>query len=378
MTDATESGSDPGATRTGNEPDATESGSDPGAAGVTAERRDTGGPPPVLLHYDPHPVHRKMGEAIGAEFVQCRTGGLRDRVRGALDHDFGDRTVVLEGGVPLLEGAVAKLAGNVGRLVALGADATYHDVVDPLPFRDRRSRLAHRAALRFVDGTIAVSDRIAAVAERFGGPARVAHPFVHEDRFDALGDVEPDLAGSEVLCLGKYRPKNGQDLLVEALSRVEADVTVHFVGADTDDIPAGDGSADDLGSGDPAAGTDYVAHGFVDEDELLERFAASALLVFPALAGAFPVATLEGLRAGLPVVTTSVVGTAATVRPVSARLVADPDPASVAAAVDWYFSLDPDRRAALSARARRVGSQFDEETGLDSFVHQYETLLEQL
>lgn len=334
-----------------------------GGADATADRRTVAGPPPVMLHYDPHPVHRKMGEAIGAEFVQCRTGGPADRVRGALARDFGDRTVVLEGGVPLLEGAVAKLAGRAGRLVALGADATYHDVVEPLPFRDRRSRLAHRAALRFVDGTIAVSDRIAAIAERFGGPARVAHPFVHADRYEALGDVEPDLSGSAVLCLGKYRPKNGQDLLLDALDRVDADVTVHFVGADTGDLPDGDA---------------HVAHGFVDDDELLERFAASALLVFPALAGAFPVATLEGLRAGLPVVTTSVVGTAATVRPVSARLVADPDPAALAAALDWYFSLSADRRAALSRRARRVGSQFDEETGLDSFVHQYERLLEQL
>ncbi len=319
--------------------------------------------PPVMLHYDPHPVHRKMGEAIGAEFVQCRTGGVADRVRGARSRDFGDRTVVLEGGVPLLEGVVAKLAGRAGRLVALGADATYHDAVDPLPFRDRKSRLAHRAALRFVDGTIAVSDRIAAIAERYGGPARVAHPFVHAERYDALGEVEPDLAGTEVLCLGKYRPKNGQDLLVDALDRVDADATVHFVGADTKAIPEGDG---------------YVAHGFVDEAELLERFRSSALLVFPARAGAFPVATLEGLRAGLPVVTTSVVGTATTVRPVSARLVAEPDAASLAAAIDWYFSLDEDRRAALSARARRAGSQFDEETGLDSFVHQYETLVEQL
>lgn len=319
---------------------------------------------PVFLYYDPHPVHRKMADAIGAEYVQCRTGGVRDRVAGALGHDLGDRPVLLEGGVPLLEGAVARLARRTGPLVALGADSTYHDVVDPLPYRTRAERLAHRVSLWFVDGTLAVSDDIAAIARRLsGGPARVAHPFVHEERFERLGEIEPDLASTDVLCLGKLRPKNGQRLLLEALEGVDADVTVHFVGADTDELPEGDR---------------HVAHGFVEESELLELFARSALMVFPARSGAFPVATLEAMRAGLPVVLTSVCGTASVYRAVSTRLVADPDPASVAAAVDWYFSLPVERRRELGERSRRVGSQFDEATGLDSFVTQFERLMEDL
>lgn len=319
---------------------------------------------PVMLCFGPHPVHRRMGEAIGAEFVQCRTGGLRDRIKGARSRRFGDRPVILEGGVPLLEGAITKLARRASCLIALGADATYHDVVDPLPFRDRKSRLAHRVALRFVDGTLAVSERIARLAKRLsGGPAHVAHPFVLEERFERLGEIDPDLGGSEVVCVGKYRPKNGQDRLLDALEHVDADVTVHFVGEDTDS----------LGDGDRAVG-----HGFVSEGDLIERFERAALMAFPASAGAFPVATLEGLRAGVPVVVTEAVGTAGVCRLVNGRLVVDGTAVSLAGAIDWYCALGIDRRKLLGSRARRLGSQFDEATGLETFETQYHRLLEEL
>lgn len=319
---------------------------------------------PVMLYYDPHPVHRKMGEAIGAEFVQCRTGGLRDRIEGGLSHEFGDRPVILEGGVPLAEGAVSKTTGRTDCLIALGADSTYHDMVDPLPFRGHRSRWVHRLAQRYIDGTLAVSDFIATTASRLtSGPVRTAHPFIEGTRFDRLGEVDPALDGTEVLCLGKYRPKNGQDILVEAVDIAHADVTVHFAGSDTDRLPEDQS---------------IRRHGFVDEDDLLELFDRCALMVFPALSGAFPVATLESLRAGLPVAVTSVVGTVSCVRPVSSRLIVEPSPESIAAGIDWYFSLSLDRRRELADRSKRVGQQFDEETGIDNFVHQYHALLEQL
>lgn len=319
---------------------------------------------PVMLSYDPHPVHRTMGEAIGAEFVPCRTGGLIDRMEGALSRDFGDRAVILEGGVPLTEGALSKLAGRSNTLVALAADSTYHDLVDPLPFRDRGSRIAHRLAQRYIDGTIAVSDFIAGVAERLtSGPVRVAHPFIEADRFARLGTVEPELDSREILCLGKYRPKNGQNLLLDALELVESETRVHFVGADTEKLPTG---------------ASWERHGFLEEDELIDMLPRCGLMVFPARSGAFPVATLEGLRAGLPVVVSSVVGTVTCVRPVSSRLIAEPNPSSMASAIDWYWSISGRRRRELAARSRRVGSQFDEETGIDNFVHQFRRLMEQL
>lgn len=319
-------------------------------------------PQPVFLYYDPHPVHEKMASYVGAEMVQCEIGSPGDRIRAGQNHNFGNRPVILEGGVPLAEGAILKAFGSSGPIIALGADSTYHDIVDPMPSRSRTSRLTHRFAQRFIDGTLAVSERIATIADRFtDGPVRVAHPFVEADRYSQLRAVDPSLNGARILCVGKYREKNGQGILVDALSQTDADVTVDFVGPDTTKITESE---------------QIEAHGFVSEQRLIELFESAALMVFPAPVGAFPVATLEGLCAGLPVVTTPGVGTATLIRGVNARLVADPIPKDVARAIDWYFSLPNEQRAELGRQASNYGSGFDEESGLDAFAFEFTNLLD--
>lgn len=321
-------------------------------------------PQPVFLYYDPHPVHEKMAAYVDAEMVQCETGGPLARVRSGRSHDFENRPVLLEGGVPLVEGAVLDLVGTSGPVIGLGADSTYHDLVDPMPGRSRVSRLAHRAALHFLDGTLAVSERISTLAEQVsGGPVRVTHPFVESTRYSRLRDIDPALESNRILCVGKYRRKNGQDALVEALAHADADVAVDFVGPDTSEIPASDR---------------IETHGFVSDERLLELFESASLMVFPAPVGAFPVATLEGLAAGLPVVTTPQVGTATLIRGVHPRLVADPTPVDIARAVDWYFSCSNAKRSDLAMRAYQYGSGFDEETGLDAFAFEFSRLLEDL
>lgn len=321
-------------------------------------------PRPVFLYYDPHPIHEKMASYVGAEMVQCETGSIRERFRAGRRHDFDDRPVILEGGVPLAEGAVLSAFGRSGPVVALGADSTYHDIVDPMPGRSRTARFAHRQSLRFVDGTLAVSEAIASMAKRLsGGPVRVTHPFVEADRYEQLRSIDPSLDGSRILCVGKYRRKNGQDVLREALQRAESDVTADFVGPETDEIPSSDR---------------IRTHGFVDEDRLIELFESASLLAFPAPVGAFPVATLEGLCAGLPVLTTPGVGTATLIRGVDGRLLADPTPADVARAIDWYVSLSTDRRAELGHRASQYGAGFDERTGLAAFAFELSRLLSDL
>jgi glycosyltransferase involved in cell wall biosynthesis len=321
-------------------------------------------PQPVFLYYDPHPVHEKMASYIGAEMVQCETGSPVERIQSGYNHDFGDRPVILEGGVPLAEGAVLKLFGTSGPVIALGADSTYHDIVDPMPSRSRVSRLTHRFAQRFMDGTLAVSERIATIADRFtDGPVRVTHPFVESGRYSKLQNIEPNLNGSRILCVGKYRTKNGQDILVDALDEVDRDVSVDFVGPDTTEIED----------------SELVStHGFVSEERLIELFERASLLVFPAPVGAFPVATLEGLCAGLPVLSTPGVGTATLIRGVDGRLVADPEPDAIARAIDWYFSRSKAERVELGRRATGYGSGFDEESGLAAFAYELTNLLADL
>lgn len=318
---------------------------------------------PVFLYYDPHPVHERMAESVDAEFVKCETGGSLTRIWAGATHDFGDRPVLLEGGVPLLEGAALRALGNAGPLVALGADSTYHDLVDPLLDRSRASRVAHRVGLWAVDGTLAVSERIATLAERFSGaPVRICHPFVGADRFDALRHVDPTLNGERVLCVGKYREKNGQDRLLEAVQQADTEVTLTFVGPETESLDSA--TAEGLG--------------FVDEDRLVDLYESAALFAFPATVGAFPVATLEAFVAGLPVLTNGRVGTGTLVRGVHPRLAVTPDPNKLAERLDWYFDLEPAERRTLSDRARGYGVGFAEETGLDGFQWALHDLLSEM
>lgn len=318
---------------------------------------------PVLLAYGPHPVHRRMAGRIGAEVVDCEEGGPLARIRSGASRDFGNRPVVVEGGVPLLEVAALSLLGSCGPVVELAADATHLDLHRPLPFRGRAGRLAHRVGERAVDATIAVSDVLATLAGADGRPVRVAHPFVLSNRYETLTDLDVDVGGSDVVCVGANRPKNGQSVLLEAIDHVDADVTVHFVGPETEAV-------------EEAAGIER--HGFVPEVELVELLDDAALAVFPALVGAFPVVNLEAFCAGLPVVTTPGVGNAGLVRTVDDRFVVEPEPEQVAEAIDWYLSLPTGRREAYAEVARAVGRRFDEDAGLRAFERQFDKVLESL
>jgi len=305
-----------------------------------------------------------MAEYVGAELIDCSTGSPIDRIQAGASRSFGDRPVILEGGAPLAEGSIIQLFDRSGPVIALGADSTYHDILWPLPDRSRVARLAHRVGQRFVDGTLAVSERIATIARQLTDqPVRVVHPFIETDRYEALGDAEPELMSDRILCVGKYRPKNGQDLLLKAIDRIKFEVHVDFVGPDTRDLPEA---------------TNVTRHGFITEERLIELFGEASLFVFPALAGAFPVATLESFRARLPVLTTTEVGTSDHARMVDPRLVVPPELDALANGIERYVNLNEDFKRTLSERAGFVGATFDERSGLDTFAHSLVDLLDDI
>lgn len=307
---------------------------------------------PVFLYKGPHPVHAKIMEALGADFVGASQGTI-DRLRGAFRHDFGDRVLFIEGGVPLLESAIVRRLGRCGPIIELAADTTHQDLAYGLEFRGPLQRWVHRVAERSVSGTVAVSDDIATLVKaRYRGRAvEVAYPFVLEDRYQALTSLDIDVDRESVICVGKYREKNGQDRLVRVANELR-DIEFHFVGSDTADIHGP---------------SNVHTHGYVDDDELVNMIDDAAALVFPARAGAFPVNVLEGMCGGLPVFASSHVGNAQLIRSVSSKFIVDGDPELVQA-LTWYFELDPRDRAAYADRFRRIGANFAEDERLQDFV----------
>lgn len=305
---------------------------------------------PVFLYNGPHPVHDRMATAIDAEYVECSKGGVLDRLRAGFGHRFEGRPVLIEGGVPLLETGFMGIFGESGPVIELAADATLIDLETPLENRPTHERLAHRFGSRYVDATIAVSDYIAGFARRRGRPTAVSHPFVEDEKYENLVDLDVGGDGETILCIGKYRYKNGQDILVEAMEDVDG-YMAHFVGPDTDDIEESQ---------------NVQTHGFVDTDVFYQMVSRADLMVYPARAGAYPVAVLEALVGGTPVITSPYVGNADLIRSIHPRLVCEPD--QTAEAIQWAIDQD---LTEFGKQAREVGRGFREEPHIESFIQHF-------
>lgn len=305
---------------------------------------------PVFLYNGPHPAHDRMATAIDAEYVECSKGGVLNRLRAGADHDFGERPVLIEGGVPLLETGFMGIFGNSGPVIELAADATLIDLETPLEERSSHERLAHRFGSRYVDATIAVSDYIAGIARRRGRPTTVTHPFVEQKKYKNLINLDIGGDGETILCVGKYRYKNGQDILVDAMRNMD-DYTAHFIGLDTQDIKESH---------------NIQTYGFVGLGVFYEMISRADLMVYPARVGAYPVAILEALVGGTPVVTTPYVGNADLIRSIHPRLVCEPK--QISETIQWATSKD---LTEFGRRGREVGRGFREEPFIESFVKQY-------
>lgn len=315
---------------------------------------------PVFLYNDPHPVHELMANEIGAEFVECSKGDPLSRMRAGISQRFGDRPVLIEGGVPLFEAGFLGLTGRSGPIIELAADATLIDIATPLEGRPSHERLAHRFGERYVDATLAVSDYIAAYARQYDRPVEVIHPFVAEERYEALHSMDPGGAEDTVLCVGKYRHKNGQDVLREGIELLDGSTIAHFVGPDTKEIREGE---------------NVETHGFVELDRFYELVDDASLMVYPAHVGAYPVAVLEALLSGTPVLTSPYVGNADLVRAVDPEFVTEPKPSAVAEGIQWAMHRDLD---ADGENAREVAKGFREERYLPDFKKRFNEVLSRI
>lgn len=312
---------------------------------------------PVFLYNDPHPVHERMANEIGAEFVECSKGGPIDRFLSGMSHNFGEKPILIEGGVPLLEAGFLGMAGNSGPIIELAADGSLIDIADPISGRPFHERMAHRFGERYVDGTLAVSDYLAAYARQYDRPVEVIHPFVEPERFDRLHSLEPGGDGETILCVGKYRRKNGQDVLREAIRSLEQDLTAHFVGPDTGQI---------------TEAKEVKSHGYVELDQFYGLMEQAELMVYPAQVGAYPVAVLEALLSGTPVLTSQYVGNVDLVRAVHPEFVIDPTPSAVAEGIRSVRKRD---LTADGQRAKVIAEQFDDESYVADFEKRFNEVL---
>ena len=245
-----------------------------------------------------------------------------------------------------------------------------------------RSPLTARTARRVVD-------RCAAIVFLTEGLAERAAPFVPAEK----RAIVPNTVGADVLCsdaevavaraerqgraelrllfLGNLMPEKGYDLALDAAARLAAqhDVRLDLVGR----WPSPEAEAAFTGR---LRTLDLVGrvtvHGGVPHAAIKQFVLDADLLLFPSThpSEALPVAVLEALNAGTPVVGVRHAGLPEVVRDGSGALV-PPDAAALADAADALAAPDAWAAASRAARARFVAAY-----GPDAVRRQWLALLE--
>lgn len=111
------------------------------------------------------------------------------------------------------------------------------------------------------------------------------------------------------------------------------------------------------------------------QKDLPTFFDNSDLCVHITNGDAFPIATLEAMRAGLPTMVSELTGTKEVVQKIEERLVVPMDAHSASERIEWYFNLSSDERKAISAKGRQVMLGYTEEQGLEEFRDAIDSVL---
>jgi len=168
--------------------------------------------------------------------------------------------------------------------------------------------------------------------------------------------------------LGRLTEEKGVPVLLEAVSRFRNDDRQRFV-------IAGDGPlrpAVEKAAAGVASRLEYLGH----RAEVLPVYHAADAVVFPSLAEGHPVAALEAMACGLPVVASRVGGLLETVVDGETGILVPPGEAEAMAAAVRALAADRERARAMGlAGRRRVEAEFTADRMLAEVVQVYRGLL---
>ncbi len=218
-----------------------------------------------------------------------------------------------------------------------------------------RSRLLRRTVWRYLDQVVAVSSASAKALAYRGRTPRIVYEAapVRPSRVELRPQPHPFRVGTVAV----VSTRKGSDLFVEAARLLgerttNGDFSFEMVGPASDAIER-DWARRVIGKAE-GIGIDYVPHA-----DVFERFASWDVFVLPSRADPFPIAMLEAMGSGLPVIGARRDGIAEQVAPGAGLLVEPEDPRALADAIGWMAAQGADVRQRLGTAAReRVAGNF--------------------
>ncbi len=264
------------------------------------------------------------------------------------------------GGVDVVHahGLRAGLLALLARRGGTPTVVTLHNAVLGSPARRATSSVMERIVVRRADVVLAASDDLASRAQALGGTdvrlGPVAAPALSAAA-SSRDEVRASLDAGErplVLAVGRLHAQKGFDVLVEAAARLAGRRPVPLV------VIAGDGPLEDFLRRLVAQRRAPVRL-LGRRDDVADLLAAADLVVLPSRWEARALVAQEALRAGRPLVATSVGGLPGLLGD-GARLVPAEQPAALATAVAELLD-DPAAAAALAERGRRRAARWPDE-----------------
>ena len=241
-----------------------------------------------------------------------------------------------------------------------------------------RRRLAMRAAVALSGCTVAVSTPLARKMSRdlWLRSARIATipngvRTVQSERTTLRDDLRLGPDARLLVSVGNLYPVKGHRHLIEALALLDGrHPTLHVA------IAGRGEEADALAAGARARGLGDRVHLLGLRADVTAVLAAADIFVLPSLSEGLPLALLEAMFAGRPIVASEVGEVAVALAHGEAGVLVEPgNPAALAAALDRLLS-DPAHARALGDRAAwRAAAEYDVSRMVGRYVGAYETLL---
>ncbi len=309
-------------------------------------------------------IHRRNQRRLRGLGRLLRSSEATARLRVALSAYFEFRLLgvhfdVVEFPDWMAEGLAVSLARPLPLVAHLHTPLHVICKYNMRPFhRARRlGDLLERTAVRRADFVTAPSHLIAAELERSGWvgdvPLEVIPYPVDLDRWE--GVPGPERTRPAVLAVGRLERLKAPEVLVQAAARLSSelpDVEVVFVGRDG---CAGNGMSYGEYIRLLAAGLGVRTRlvGQVPRNDLRAWYARARVVAIPSFYENFPMAALEGMASGRPVVCTTRAGVAEILQHGGGRVVPPGDPDALAHALRPYL-LDPVYARAEGRRAREI------------------------